>query len=251
MKKKIGIIIQARMGSSRLPGKILRPFYGEKTLIEVLLSNLKKIDGVKIIVATSVNSNNDQLENFLKERNEIVYRGSENDVLERFICAAEDNNIDGIIRVCSDNPFLDHKSILTLIKKAENNNADYIGFRINGMPSIKTHFGFWAEYVSLGALKKVYSSTTEKQAHEHVTINIYSNPDEYICEWIKCPDFLQGRNDIRLTVDTLEDMAVAQKVYQDLIVQNSDFGLKEVVEYLDSHPVITLSMKRIMNQNKK
>ena len=60
----IGIIIQARMGSTRLPGKILKPFYGGKTLLETLLENLHKVNGVKVIVATSVNKNNDQLESF-------------------------------------------------------------------------------------------------------------------------------------------------------------------------------------------
>ena len=79
----IGIIIQARMGSTRLPGKILKPFYGGKTLLETLLDNLHKVNDVKVIVATSVNENNDQLEVFLKEKKELIFRGSENDVLDR------------------------------------------------------------------------------------------------------------------------------------------------------------------------
>ena len=94
---QIGIIIQARMGSTRLPGKILKKFYGEDTLLETLLNNLHKV-GVKVIVATSVNENNDDLEVFLKEKGELVYRGSENDVLDRFIKAAEENQVDGIVR---------------------------------------------------------------------------------------------------------------------------------------------------------
>lgn len=101
----VGIIIQARMGSTRLPGKILKKFDGEKTLLETLLENLHKVSGVKVIVATSVNANNDQLENFLLEKGEFVYRGSESDVLDRFIQAAEINHVDGIVRICSDNPF--------------------------------------------------------------------------------------------------------------------------------------------------
>ena len=79
----IGIIIQARMGSTRLPGKILKQFYGNKTLLETILENLHNIKQAKIIVATSENTNDDALEKFLKEKNEIVYRGSEKDVLER------------------------------------------------------------------------------------------------------------------------------------------------------------------------
>ncbi|GAE85982.1 cytidylyltransferase domain-containing protein [Bacteroides reticulotermitis] len=127
----IGIIIQARMGSVRLHGKILKKFYGEETLIEVLLNNLHKVEGTKVIVATSVNENNDDLETFLLNKGELVYRGSENDVLDRFIRAAEANNVDGIIRICSDNPFMDWRGITELIQKAKVSDADYIGFRIN------------------------------------------------------------------------------------------------------------------------
>ena len=130
---QIGIIIQARMGSTRLPGKILKKFYGEDTLLETLLNNLHKV-GVKVIVATSVNENNDDLEVFLKEKGELVYRGSENDVLDRFIKAAEENQVDGIVRICSDNPFMDWHGVAQLIEKAKNSNADYIGFRVNDTP---------------------------------------------------------------------------------------------------------------------
>ena len=195
---QIGIIIQARMGSTRLPGKILKKFYGEDTLLETLLNNLHKV-GVKVIVATSVNENNDDLEVFLKEKGELVYRGSENDVLDRFIKAAEENQVDGIVRICSDNPFMDWHGVAQLIEKAKNSNADYIGFRVNDTPSILTHFGFWGEYVTLDALKRVASTTLEgSPAHEHVTYHVYKHPEEYKCEWIQCPESLQGRYDIRL-----------------------------------------------------
>ena len=139
----IGIIVQARMGSTRLPGKILKPFYDGKTLLETLLDNLHKVADAKVIVATSVNENNDELEVFLKEKRELVFRGSENDVLDRYIKAAEVNSVDGIVRICSDNPFMDWHGVEQLVEKAKNSDADYIGFRINDKPSILTHFGFW------------------------------------------------------------------------------------------------------------
>lgn len=248
----IGIIIQARMSSTRLPGKILKKFYQEKTLIDILLDNLHKLEGVKIIVATSTNKDNDILENYLIDRGEIVFRGSENDVLERFIQAAELNGLDGVIRICSDNPFLDYNGIAQLIEKAKSVNADYIGFRINDKPSILTHFGFWGEFVTLNALKRV-AATTEvgTPAHEHVTYHIYSNADEYSCEWILAPEFIQGRTDIRLTIDTSDDFINAQLVYNDLKVQLDDFKLNDVVAYLDVHEDLKQSMLTIINNNKK
>lgn len=247
-----GIIIQARMGSTRLPGKILKPFYGGKALLETLLDNLHKIEGVKVIVATSVNENNNQLESFLKEKGELVFRGSENDVLDRFIKAAEVNNVDGIIRICSDNPFMDWPGVAALVERAKTSDADYIGFRINEKPSILTHFGFWGEFVRLSALKKVAETTeVNTPAHEHVTYHIYNHPDEYKCEWIQCPDFLQGRDDIRLTIDTPEDLENAIKVYSDLKAKNDNFTLNDVVDYLDAHKEIKQSMLKNINQNKK
>ena len=246
-----GIIIQARLGSTRLPRKILKEFYGGKTLLETVIDHLQKVPGANLIVATSVNPNNDELESFLVEKGITVYRGEENDVLDRFICAAEANNIDGIVRICSDNPFLDWHGVAALIEKAKTSDADYIGYRINNTPSIKTHFGFWGEYVTLKALKQVSATTNEQMAHEHVTIHIYTHPNEYKCEWIECPDFLQGRNDIRLTVDNAEDFVNAQEVYKTLFEANPDFGLEDVVRYIDEHAELRDSMKKMIDNNQK
>ena len=239
------------MGSTRLPRKILREFHKGQTLLETVINNLKKVEGAKIIVATSDNPNNDELVTFLQERDISVFRGSENDVLSRFIGAAEENKVDGIVRICSDNPFLDWHGVANLVEKAQTSDADYIGYRINNTPSIKTHFGFWGEYVTLKALKRVAESTDEQPAHEHVTIHIYTHPEEYKCEWIECPGYLQGREDIRLTVDNAEDFENAQKVYAALEESNPDFGLEEVVRYVDTHADLKESMKKMIANNKK
>ena len=247
----IGILIQARLGSTRLPGKILLPFHGQQTILDILLEKLHHATKVPVVVATTTDPGNDLLVTHLQAKNELVFRGSENDVLNRFIKAAEQYHLDGIVRICSDNPFLDPEGIQTLIAKAQQNDADYIGFRINGLPSIKTHFGFWGEYVTLHALRQVAWSTDDRLAHEHVTIHIYTHPEEYHCEWIDCPDFIQGRNDIRLTVDTQEDFDNAKEVYTDLSTTHPGFCLKEVVDYIDRHEELRASMKRIIEQNAK
>ena len=246
-----GIIIQARMGSTRLPRKILREFYNGQTLLEIVIGNLQKVEGTKLVVATSVNSNNDELDSFLKEKGVNVFRGDENDVLDRFIRAAEANGIQGVVRICSDNPFLDWHGVASLVDKAKTCDADYIGYRINDTPSIKTHFGFWGEYVTLDALKRVAATTDDKQAHEHVTIHIYSHPEDYKCEWISCPQFLQGRSDIRLTVDNAEDFENAQEVYKTLIETKPDFELEDVVNYIDDHAELRVSMKQMIENNQK
>lgn len=247
----IGIIVQARMGSTRLPGKILKPFHQDKCILDILLGNLHKVKDAKVIVTTSINPNNDELERYLQQKGELVYRGAEDDVLDRFICAAEAHDVDRIVRICSDNPFMDYTGVALLAEKASGSNADYIGFRINNTPSIKTHFGFWGEFVTLDALKKVRDTSDDSTTHEHVTIYVYTHPEEYKCEWIECPAFLQGRDDIRLTIDTEEDMENARKVYSCLIHEHGDFTLKDIVAYLDLHPELKQSMKTIITKNNK
>ncbi len=247
----IGIIIQARLGSTRLPKKILKPFHEDKCILDIILDKMHQAEGGKVIVATTTDTSNDVLVKYLEQRDELVFRGSENDVLDRFIHAAKQFDVDGIVRICSDNPFLDIEGIKTLITKAEQTQADYIGFKINNMPSIKTHFGFWGEFARLSALEKVAATTDDRQAHEHVTIHLYTHPEEYLCEWIDCPDFLQGRDDIRLTIDTQEDMDNAKQVYSTLAKENAAFGLKEIVAYIDQHEELRESMKNIIKQNTK
>lgn len=249
---KIGIIIQARMGSTRLPGKILKPFYGSMTLIETILKNLHSIKDVPIIVATTNNTNDDDLSLFLKQKGEQVFRGSENDVLDRFIKSAEEYDIDGIVRICSDNPFICKQGIIDLIEKAYSSDADYIGYRINNKPSILTHFGFWGEFVRLAALRQVAMLTDANSlAHEHVTYYIYNHPDTYRCEWLDCPHYLHGREDIRLTIDTKDDFENAAYVYKEMKKQKDNYTLKDVINFLDNHDDIKNSMVKKIQENIK
>lgn len=172
----VAFIVQARLGSTRLPAKVILPFYRGESIIDVILSKLDFVKGKsKIILATSTDPINDRLVDKVKSRS-IVFRGSENDVLGRFIEAAEFNGVDRIIRICSDNPFIDEGGLKQLFEVAHTSSSDYVGFMINGKPSIQTHFGFWAEFATLDALKRVVSITDEPLWHEHVTNYIYCHP---------------------------------------------------------------------------
>lgn len=244
-------IVQARMGSTRLPKKVLRPFYGDKCILQLLVEKLAQVEGVKTIIATSVGNENDIIEEFCDQNNVTCFRGDENDVIKRFIDAAEANGVERIIRICSDNPFLEFNSIKALVAKASNSDADYISFNINGSPSIKTHFGFWTEYTTLAALKKARAITDEKFYHEHVTNFIYANPDMFKVEWIEGPACLNGRDNIRLTIDTPEDFENAQRVYNELCMNNPCPTIDEVVECLDAHSDIYYTMSQQINQNSK
>lgn len=248
----ISFIVQARGGSTRLPNKILLPFYKGKSILELMIEKLKQVTDTDIIIATSVNPNCDVIEQTAIANGVKCYRGSENDVLQRFIDAAEYFNTDRIIRVCSDNPFLELTSIEKLVDSAKSQDrADYISFNIGGSPSIKTHYGFWTEYVTLGALKKVKLLTTEPLYHEHVTNFIYANPDKFNVQWIDGPESILKHPDIRLTIDTPEDFQNAQKIFSDICSNNQYPAIDEIVNYLDEHREFYKKMKEQITHNSK
>lgn len=249
----ISFIVQARSGSSRLPNKILLPFYQGRSILELLIEKLKQVAETKIIIATSTNPNCDAIENVARENSVTCFRGSENDVLQRFIDAAESVHAKKIIRVCSDNPFLELKSIQELVAIASSmtNDVQYASFNIDGTPSIKTHYGFWTEYVTLDALVKVKKATNEQLYHEHVTNYIYSHPEQFSIRWIDGPKSVLGNYNIRLTIDTEEDFWNAKKIYADLSEKNPYPSIDEVVSYLNEHQDFYLSMKQQIDKNSK
>ena len=247
-----GIIVQARLGSTRLPGKILKPFYGDKSILDLLIEKLKRVDNdLEIVIATSIAQENDGLEIIASKYNIKCYRGSENDVLDRFVQAAKKFSISEIIRVCSDNPFLELRSIKELVSFVDSitQKKDYVSYSISGTPSIKTHYGFWTEYVSLNTLEKVAEMTKEPIYREHVTNFIYSHPEEFDIEWIEGPNEIN--REIRLTIDTELDFKTAQTIYSALCQSNPYPNIEDVVEYLDRNPSYYEIMKKQIMINSK
>lgn len=236
MQEDIFFIIQARVDSTRLPGKILLPFYKGRSILELLIEKLQRIESAKIVIATSVNPGNEAVEEFAKSKNILCYRGDENDVLMRFIECAEKYGASHIIRVCADNPFLELESICKLVEKAKEVSCDYISFDIFGKPSIQTHYGFWAEYVRLSALKKIKEMTDEPFFHEHVTNYIYMHPQFFTICWLPGPKELRGYERIRLTIDTKADFENGQKIYEDLVARTSYPTIQDILSYLDDNP---------------
>lgn len=248
----ISFIIQARAGSSRLPNKILLPFYEDKCILQLLVEKLKNVQDTNIIIATSENSNCDGIEILAKEYGVCCYRGSENDVLERFILAAEKFSANKIVRVCSDNPFLELQAIRQLVQTAESSNsADYISFKVSGKPSITTHYGFWTEYVTLEALKKIRNYAKEQLYYEHVTNYIYTHPSLFRVKWLQTPEILGKYPNIRLTIDTEEDFMQVRKIYKELCGNNSYPSISDIVCYLQKHPAYFDLMQNQIIQNTK
>lgn len=195
---KIGIILQARMGSSRLPGKILKKI-GKMSLLEHIFFRLKFLKhNVTIVLATSNLPQDDIVEIFCQENNINCFRGSENNVLERYYLCAKDYRFDHIVRMTGDNPFPDIEEIDKLIDLHLEVGSDYANsFKV--LP-----VGVGAEIFTFDALEKSYFEGKEPHHIEHVNEYMLEHPEIFktlILEVVQN----KKRPDIRLTVDTEED----------------------------------------------
>ncbi len=245
---KIGIVVQARLQSTRLPGKVLLDFYKKKTILEVLIDNLKLNLEIPIVVATSVEKADDKIEELCNKNNYSCFRGSENDVLSRFIGAAKINNFSHVIRVCSDNPFMLAEGVKQLADEAvKNPDSDYISFKVNGNPSILTHYGLWAELANVKALEMV-SKQRNKIYHEHVTNYLYLNPKQFNLKWLNVSPEISQMNQFRLTVDDAEDFKNAQILMNETGVS---FTANDIIKNLKKHPELLISMESLIEKHQK
>lgn len=207
-KEDYGVIIQARMNSSRLPGKVLMPIYNNKNSIEIILENLSYLNP---IVATTTNSSDNLIEKFVKSKGFDCYRGEENDVLKRFIDCATKFNFNKIVRVCADNPFIDSELCNILISNDLSSNFDYTSFCFNNIPGIKLDHGIYTEIVTLKALKKAYSRNLKSDDLEHVTKYIYESK-LFKCNFLEIEKYIFKKHMFRLTLDTELDYLKLKKI---------------------------------------
>lgn len=248
---ELGIILQARTGSTRMPEKVILPFYQEQTILDLLLEKVKKLN-LPVVLATTTNPSDDRICDLAARHQVPVFRGSENNVLDRFIQAAKTNNFSKIIRVCADNPFLDLEGMKSLIAEFEKSDAEYLSFQLSGnKPSILTHFGFWTEAVRLDALEKAQQLTNEKLYHEHVTNFIYGNPEIFRVQFIQADPIVFSRTDIRMTLDTPEDFEIQKEIFATISKENPNFAVPEIISWLDRHPEILELMKNEIRKNQK
>lgn len=249
--KNTGFIIQARSGSTRLPDKMLRPFYKEKSILEILADRFKvEAEGVPFVIATTTNPLDDRIENRANLLGVKCFRGSEEDVLARFIDTAKEHGFETIIRVCADNPLFDIKGTLKLLDVE--NGTDYTAYKLSGdKPSITTHSGFWGEIVQRETLERVAKHTSEKKYREHVTNFIYTQPDLFKVKLVKAPFNMFTRNDIRLTVDTLKDWNMVSEIYSKLIEIKQKLTVPNILNLVDENPDYLLGMKNQMALNTK
>lgn len=227
-RKKIGIIIQARTGSTRLPNKVLKKFYRDKGILEIIIDDLKRyFKDYPIVLATSTAAADEVFKEVALKHDIIFFQGSENNVLLRFIEASRKNDFTHIIRVCSDNPFLNMHALKSLATFSESDDFDYLSYSNHqGIPTIKTHIGLFAEMVSFKALVLANQLQDKSIYQEHVTNFIYEHPEMFNIKLLNSPEVVFYRDDIRLTLDDLDDFNNLSSLYSRV------FEKKEDLEYL-------------------
>ncbi|WP_051203350.1 cytidylyltransferase domain-containing protein [Hugenholtzia roseola] len=240
---KVGIIIQARMGSSRLKGKILLklPFYGKESVLEQIIKRAKAVENAnEVWVASSINAENQVLEPLLKDKC-ALYRGDEDDVLSRFYEIAKAQHFDTIVRLTADNPCFDPIYIQKAIDAHIQAAADYTYTK--GLP-----LGMNVEVLSFRALETAFQNATSTEEKEHVTPYVTKKPEQFRLHY---PIFFENEvySDWRLTMDTQTDYALMCLLYENLYLQNPIFGFKAISPFIETNPWVLLINKE--NRQKK
>jgi glutamate-1-semialdehyde 2,1-aminomutase len=224
---KIIAIVQARMGSTRFPNKVMQEIYGTPMIGLLLnrLSNSRMIE--EIILATSNNSNNYQLVEYVKSLGYQVYQGSEHDVLDRYYQVAKKSEADIIVRITGDCPLIDPNLVDTVINKFMENNVDYIS---NAIPATYPD-GLDTEVFTFRALEKAWKESHLFHQREHVTPYLresglfttlsYTNSTNYSKE--------------RWTVDEFDDFLLVQKIFE-YFAPRKDFSWLEIIPLIKEYP---------------
>lgn len=228
--KKVTAIIQARMGSTRLPGKSLKKI-GSKTLIERVIDRTISTKHISTtILATTFLGEDTPLANFVsaKYSNVNIFRGHPTDVLDRYYQAAIQDKADVIVRITADDPFKDPDVIDQVIKTFLQNNCDYASNTIeHTFPE-----GIDIEVCSLAALKKAHVEGKDPLDREHVTYYIWNNPAKFKLRNITSPvDY----SSYRLTVDYPKDLTLAAKIYNHF-EPRINFSYLEIIDFLKNNP---------------
>jgi len=227
-------IIQARMGSSRLPGKVLMKV-GDNVLLNFMINRVKKSKLIdKVVIATTINHNDDEIENFCIKNELDYYRGSENDVLDRYYSTAKKFEAKTIVRMTADCPLVDHLIIDDTIKLFFDKNVDYASNTVP--PDIKRYpDGSDVEVFSFDNLKLAWNKVEDIKDREHVTFYFWKYNNNFSLALLE-NEYDWGK--YRITVDYLEDFILVSKIIEYLELKNLDGSTSEIINFLKKNPEI-------------
>ena len=201
-------------------------FFHGKTILDILLERLKKdFPELTIVVATTTQERDQAMVDAAMRNGVDSFRGSEDDVLQRFVDTANHYGLSHVVRICADNPMLSSSLLKELLHAWGDGTTDYCSYQLpDGTPTIRSHYGLFAECVKADALKKVIALNAEPFFHEHVTNYLYNHPESFNLQYLPAPEILSQYPQIRLTIDTIGDFVNAGKVYRDFIEGNFEFN---------------------------
>jgi spore coat polysaccharide biosynthesis protein SpsF len=228
---KVAAIIQARVGSTRLPGKVLKKVLG-KTLLEYQIERVKRAKAIdEIIIATTTKESDDQIVQLCQQLSIPYYRGSEEDVLSRYYEAATEFNVDVVVRLTSDCPIID-PNVIDKVVEHYLENKDRYDYVSNTLTRTYPR-GLDTEVMSYEVLKRVHEEAKELVYREHVTAYIYHHPDQFrLCNVSNEKD----ESKHRWTVDTEEDFELIEKIISKLYPENTYFNMDDVLKLIDENP---------------
>lgn len=225
---EVTAIIQAHMGSTRLPGKVLMDLGGEPMLSRVVKRTMRaqKID--KVIVATTTKPQDEVIVDLCRSEGWLWFCGSEEDVLDRYYQTAKKYGSDIVVRITSDCPLIEPEIIDLVIDEFLKSQADYAS---NSFAPRTYPRGLDTEVISFAALKRAWQEDKNPAWREHVTPYIYRHPDKFkLCAVRNDRDYSY----LRWTVDTAQDLELVRKIYEHF--GNDRFSWQEVITLLQKYP---------------
>ncbi len=242
MKKKIGITIEARIASSRLPGKTLKILHG-KTMLARMIERLKRVKLADVIVVATTNQPEDTpIVDLAKEMEVGHYQGSPEDVLDRVLQAAKKYEIDIIVETCGDCPVIDSDLIDREIEVFLDKDVDYVGCHLEKTFPI----GLDAKLFTTKTLAEVANITNDPADRENVSLYIYEHPEKYKLLNIEAHG-KQRRPDLRLVVDHQEDFDLIESIYRELYNRKPYFNYNDILDLFELRPELIDINKDVAN----
>lgn len=215
--------LQARMGSTRLPGKVLMPIQG-KSILERAVSRLRASAGIDAVaVLTTSLHEDDCIVEEARRLGALVYRGPGQDVLRRFQEAAEKFKPGIILRATADNPLIEIGSVARIVLALRSTNIDFC--MENDLP-----YGAATEAFTAEALAKTHAMTRDPRHREHVTLHIKENSGEFRVTYLRAPEFVRYPQ-LRFTVDTPEDLSFMDRLISQVPEGNGPVPLTQYIPF--------------------
>ena len=238
-KPKICALIQVRMKSKRLPKKALVDIEGY-TAIERVVNNLKPSKYIdEIILATSTNKEDEPIEELAKNTDLPFIRGDEDNVVKRFIDAAEKFNAGIVVRVTGDCPLVSYEIADYLINSHLEKGADYTGIETDEAP-----IGTGSEIITLSALKKLTTVNVDLNYSEYMTFYFRNNPDFFSINIVSCPK-KYSRPNYRMTLDYPVDLEFFRVIFKKFQPGSGAIPLAKTIAFLDRHPEVVAINKNM------